>query len=64
MNKKQKAAFNRLADAFSGYLKTIGWSALVVGSPRIQKPPGEREFNYEFVLRFTGGKIKKGGKRK
>lgn len=55
---RKRAAFNDMADAIGTYLKTVGWSALVVGNPRVQQQPGEREFNYEFVVRFTGGKKK------
>jgi hypothetical protein len=50
--------FGRLAFALGDYLESIGWSAVLVGSPRVQQQPGEREFNYEFVVRFTGGKKK------
>jgi hypothetical protein len=49
------AAFTRLSTALAEYLDAIGWSALVVGRPRIQQQPGALEFNYEFVVDFTGG---------
>jgi hypothetical protein len=52
------AAFTRLSSALGEYLEAQGWSALVVGRPRIQQQPGAREFNYEFVMDFTGGKKK------
>lgn len=52
------AAFTRLTSALSEYLEAIGWSALVVGRPRVQQQPHAREFNYEFVVDFTGGKKK------
>jgi len=55
---KKDDAFGPLAFAVGDYLKSLGWTALVVGSPRIQQQPGDREFNYEFVVRFTGGKKK------
>lgn len=55
---RKRAAFNDMADAIGKYLKSIGWSALVVGRPRIQQQPLAREFNYEFVVDFTGGKRK------
>lgn len=61
MAKKKRPAtpFDRLAVAIGAYLETIGWRAIVVGNPRVQQQPTEREFNYEFVVRFTGGKVKK-----
>ncbi len=52
-----RAAFITFSDALGVYLETLGWRAIVVGSPRVQQQPGERDFNYEFVVRFTGGKI-------
>ena len=58
MPPKNREAFNALADAIAAYLESIGWRALVVGSPRIQHQLLEREFNYEFVVRFTGGRKK------
>jgi len=52
-------AFNDLAEALGRYLDAIGWTAVVVGSPRIQDPdPGD--MNYEFVVRFTGGRVSRG----
>jgi len=50
------AAFNDLAEALRCYLEAKDWKALVVGRPRIQQQPGAREFDYEFVVEFTGGK--------
>lgn len=55
---RKRAAFNDMADAIGKYLKTIGWSALVVGRPRVQQQPLARNFNFEFVVEFTGGKKK------
>lgn len=49
-------AFEHLAEAIGVYLDAVGWRVLVVGSPRVQHQPGEAEFNYEFVVRFTGGR--------
>lgn len=48
-------AFADFADALGRYLASIGWSAVVVGRPRIQQQPLARAFNYEFVVDFTGG---------
>jgi hypothetical protein len=47
--------FGRLSVALADYLESVGWSAVVVGEPRVQQQPGERAFNFEFVVRFTGG---------
>lgn len=38
------------------YLEKQGWKVLIIGSPRIEQQFGNRPFNYEFVLRFTGKK--------
>jgi hypothetical protein len=51
-----RETFKALADAIGAYLEAVGWKALVVGHPRIQQQPGERAMNYEFVVRFTGGR--------
>ena len=48
--------FGRLTVAVVDYLQSIGWTALIVGGARIQQQAGERKFNYEFVVKFTGGK--------
>lgn len=49
---------SKLSDAMLGlvasYLQDQGWRVVVIGSPRVQKQPGDAEFHYEFVLRFTG----------
>lgn len=50
--------FGRLTQEINRYLETVGWRALVIGNARIQQQAGERKFNYEFVVRFTGGKKK------
>jgi len=49
-------AFEHLAEAVGVYLESVGWSAVVVGNPRVQHQPDARKFNYEFVVSFTGGK--------
>lgn len=51
-----EAAFSALATAVGAYLTSIGWSALVVGNPRVQQQPLARPMNFEFVVQFTGGK--------
>lgn len=50
--------FGRLTLEIGRYLETIGWRALVIGHARVQHQAGERDFNYEFVVKFTGGKKK------
>jgi hypothetical protein len=50
--------FGRLAAALGDYLESVGWSAVVVGRPRVQQQPGASTFNYEFVVSFTGGQKK------
>ncbi len=50
--------FGRLAIAIGDYLDTIGWSAVIVGRPRIQQQPLANKFNYEFVLDFSGSQKK------
>jgi hypothetical protein len=40
----------------AAYLETIGWRALVIGTMRIQQEDRTRH-NFEFVVRFTGGRI-------
>lgn len=55
---EKEKAWESFGEAFAIYLSTIGWQALVVSSPRIQHRPGEdKNFNYEFVVRFTGKKV-------
>lgn len=54
------AAFTRLSTALGEYLEAIGWSALVVGRPRVQQQPLARKFNHEFVVDFTGKRLSKG----
>lgn len=36
--------------------KGHGWNVVVIGSPRVQHQPGECQYNFEFVVRFTGAK--------
>jgi len=50
-------AFNAFADAIGTYLTSIGWSAAVVASPRIQQQPeNAASLRYELVVQFTGAK--------
>jgi hypothetical protein len=49
--------------AVASYLEKQGWNALVMSSPRIQRPASPYalsavpEAEFEFVVRFTGGKL-------
>ena len=43
-----------LLEAMRDYLDEIGWVALVGSVDRIQQ--GSQKNNFEFVLKFTGGK--------
>lgn len=45
---------DRMLDAIADFLKSKGAKVIVIGSPRVQKPPDGREFNYEFVVTYTG----------
>jgi hypothetical protein len=50
-----------LTDAIAVYLSTVGWKALVIGDVQIRQQPDEASHaNYEFVVRFTGGKSQSG----
>lgn len=56
-----KSASPSQQDAMLGligaFLQNGGWDVVVIGGCRIQKPAGERDFIYEFVVRFTGSPI-------
>jgi hypothetical protein len=58
LQKMRRDPFGRLSLEIGKYLETVGWTALVVGNPRIQQQAGEQKMNYEFVVKFTGGKKK------
>lgn len=59
-NQKKMLADPRKADALlfaaRDYLDEIGWTALVGSVDRIQQTPGEPEFKFELVIKFTGGR--------
>lgn len=55
---EKEKVWESLVEAVAIYLSSVGWQALVIGNPRIQHQPGEdRNFNYEFVVRFTGKQV-------
>jgi len=45
---------DKLIEAMAEYLREKGWNPLVGGLVVIQQQPGERKFNFELVIRFTG----------
>lgn len=47
--------FGRLGLAVQAYLRTRGWSVVIVGPVRVQQQPHAGKFKYEFVLEFGGG---------
>lgn len=53
---RKDQAFAIFTQAFADYLESIGWMALVAGSPQIRgyEQPGIGK--YEFALHFTGGR--------
>jgi hypothetical protein len=61
LQRLQRDPFGRLALALGGYLESIGWRALVVGSPQVRggEPGVSRIGHFEFVVTFTGGRIQK-----
>ena len=50
--------FQIMIEAISNYLKTKHWITFVMGDVKIQKQPDDLKYNYEFVTRFTGKKLK------
>lgn len=51
-----KISANNMLDTVAKYLEQNGWKVLVIGSPSVRHDPGDLEFNYQFVLKFTGKK--------
>lgn len=45
---------NAMLCAVAAYLEIHGWTVSVIGGAKVQHVPGEPEFNFEFVLKFTG----------
>lgn len=60
MPRKPDAA-DVMLQAVADYLKSKGWKVLVIGTPRVQKQPEDRDYNYEFAVKFTGAPPKKPG---
>lgn len=52
-------ALHDLANAIGAYLKTIGWTAVVVGSPAILGEDAGGLGRFQFVVTFTGGRTRK-----
>lgn len=62
INKRKKSVAKKnvidpMLSAVAEFLERREWKVLVIGSPRIQQQPGDLQFNYEFVLKFTGKKL-------
>jgi hypothetical protein len=56
--KIRRDPFGRLSSEVGRYLETVGWRALIIGSPQIrgfETKPVSR--NLEFVVTFSGGRI-------
>lgn len=55
--KMRRDPFGRLSLEIGRYLETVGWRALVVGSPSIYgfEKPGLG--HYEFTVQFSGGRL-------
>lgn len=45
---------DRMIRDVARYLELNGWSVIVAGPAFVQHRVGDRKFNYEFVLPFTG----------
>ena len=56
--------FQIMIEAISDYLKIKHWITFVMGDVKIQKQPDDLKYNYEFVTRFTGKKLKEALKKK
>lgn len=52
---KQVGTEDAMLRAVAKYLELKGWSVAVIGAKCIQGPV-DLDFNYEFVLKFTGVK--------
>jgi hypothetical protein len=56
VNKQEK-----MKRAIAAYLKEHGWNVVVAGEARVEHLPGDADFNFQFVLRFTGSKPEEEG---
>ncbi len=50
--------FGRLAIAVGDYLESIGWSAVVVGTPTIIGEDAGGVGRFQFLVTFTGGRTR------
>jgi hypothetical protein len=67
MSKKSKprkrspeALTDRLYKVVAQYLEARGWKPFIMGECAIQQQPDAYRHNYEFVVRFTGGRALEG----
>jgi DNA-dependent RNA polymerase auxiliary subunit epsilon len=56
--KPRKDLTDRLYAVVAEYLEKNGWKAIVIGGTCIKQEITDRKYNYDFVVRFTGGKVK------
>lgn len=55
MTKKKRTTTDPL-EQIAKYIESKGWSVIVIGPAKIQQQIGAPEFNFEFVVNFTGAK--------
>lgn len=57
--KMRRDPFGRLSLEINRYLETVGWQAVVIGTPQVRglETPGLGK--YEFTVSFSGGRIAK-----
>lgn len=51
--------FGRLTLEINRYLKTVGWRALVIGTPQVRGYETKGLGHYELAVSFSGGRIQK-----
>lgn len=60
LRRLRRDPFGRFGLALNAYLATIGWNAVMIGSPmQIRGVETTGVGRYEFVVTFTGGRITK-----
>lgn len=59
LEKQKSIIYSEYLKLSAKYLEINGWRAIVMGPPRIQQPFGSAKMNFEFVIPFTGGKVRK-----
>lgn len=59
--KKTKRRKTDHLDLIARHLKLQGWKVVVIGGERVQQDVGANRYNFEYVVKFTGGKIPTSG---